>query len=120
MKALAAGKHVLSEKPVAKDVEDAKALLQWYEGLGEGRPVWGVAENFRFWESVVFAVEKVKEIGGEVVSFGFEMFKGVPEEDKYFNTACRWPHHSPSPTRCHDRAAAVSARAPGPCLRGGH
>ena len=87
-KALSAGKHVLSEKPIAKDVKEAKALLEWYEGLGENRPVWGIAENFRFWETVVFAGDKIRELGGEVVSFGFEMFKDVPDEDKYFNTAC--------------------------------
>lgn len=87
-KALAAGKHVLSEKPIAKDVATARELLAWYEGLGAGRPAWAIAENWRFWETVEFAKAKVAEIGGEVVTFGFEMFKFVDPEDKYFNTAC--------------------------------
>lgn len=88
-KALKAGKHVLSEKPIAKDVGAAQELLAWYEGLGAGKPVWGVAENWRFWETIEFAKGKIGELGGEVVTFSFEMFKFVDPEDKYFNTACK-------------------------------
>ena len=82
---------MLSEKPVAKDVATATELMAWYEGLGPQKPIWGVAENFRFWETIEYAQEKVAELGGEVVTFGFEMFKFVNADDKYFNTACKLP-----------------------------
>lgn len=82
---------MLSEKPIAKDVEAATELLAWYEGLGAARPIWGIGENFRFWESIEYAQGKLAEMGGEVVTFGFEMFKFVNADDKYFNTACKLP-----------------------------
>ncbi|PKS06036.1 hypothetical protein jhhlp_007870 [Lomentospora prolificans] len=87
-KAIAAGKHVLSEKPIAKDTATAKELLEWYGSLSSP-PIWGVGENFRFLDSVVYATEQLKEIGGDVVTFGFEMFNLIKDEDKYFNTQWR-------------------------------
>ncbi|KAJ7594049.1 oxidoreductase family protein [Mycena floridula] len=46
LKALAAGKHVLSEKPVAKDVETGLALIKEYNEKYKGKLTWKVAENF--------------------------------------------------------------------------
>ena len=46
IRALKAGKHVLSEKPVAKDVKDARELIETYEK--EYKPkglIWRVAES---------------------------------------------------------------------------
>jgi predicted dehydrogenase len=46
IKALKAGKHVISEKPIAKDVATAKALIETYEK--EYKPkglIWRVAES---------------------------------------------------------------------------
>ena len=90
---------MLSEKPVAKDVATATELLAWYEALGEKKPIWGVAENFRFWRTIEYAQEKVREVGGEVVTFGFEMYSFTKEDNKYFNTACKFesPFHAYSP-----------------------
>ncbi|KAK4201170.1 putative oxidoreductase [Triangularia verruculosa] len=88
--ALKAGKHVLSEKPVAADVKGARELIEWYNTqLGENKPLWGVAENFRYMESLVFAGEEVKRIGGRVVTFKLEKFGWVAEDNKYFNTQWR-------------------------------
>ncbi|KAK0744524.1 hypothetical protein B0T21DRAFT_380763 [Apiosordaria backusii] len=89
--ALKAGKHVLSEKPVAADVKAARGLIEWYNtGLGgEKKPLWGVAENFRYMKSLVFAGEEVKRIGGKVLSFKLEKFGWVAEDNKYFNTEWR-------------------------------
>jgi len=105
-KALAAGKHVLSEKPIAGNVVDGQELLEWYSRLGERKPVWGVAENFRFMESLAYAAQKVKEIGGLLRTFRLEKYGFVGVDDKYFNTECM----------CIDRRRAPGqfARFPSP------
>jgi predicted dehydrogenase len=89
-KALAAGKHVLSEKPVAKDVATAKELIGWYRSLSSP-PIWAVAENFRYIESLRHAAQKIKGLGGKVVTFHLKRYGFVKEDDKYFNTECELP-----------------------------
>ena len=87
-KAIKAGKHVLSEKPVAGDVETAVKLISWYNSLGSGAPIWAVAENFRYLESLEFAAAKLKEMGGRLATFRLQKYGLVRSDDKYFNTAC--------------------------------
>ena len=55
-KALLAGKHVLSEKPVAPTVERGRALL-----AVPTRGVWMVAENWRYMESFYQAAERLAQ-----------------------------------------------------------
>ncbi|KAL1646046.1 hypothetical protein SLS58_003466 [Diplodia intermedia] len=81
--ALSAGKHVLSEKPIAKDVASARELLQWYdENIDKSKVTWGVAENFRFFESFQYGAAKVKELG-KVVAFSTRVHIFVKEGSKY-------------------------------------
>lgn len=94
--ALKAGKHVLSEKPIAQDVGAAKALLDFYENrLGsvdsgeKKKPIWAVAENFRFYKSLQFAADKIGAIGGKVKTFKLEMYGFVQETNKYYLTECK-------------------------------
>ena len=86
-KALKAGKHVLSEKPIAKDVATAKSLIEFYNGL-EKKGIWAVGENLRFVDAIVSGAQKVKEVGGEIVTFRLEMFTKIGDDDKFFNTEC--------------------------------
>lgn len=81
---MSAGKHVLSEKPIAKDVAEARELLSWYnQNVDKSKVTWGVAENFRFFESYQWGGAKVQELG-KVLSFSTRMHTLVKEDNKYY------------------------------------
>lgn len=84
-KALAAGKHVLSEKPIAKDVEAAQDLIRFHEKTA-AKSIWLVAENFRFLDALTYARDQVSDIGGDVVGFHVNVFTYVDENDKFYQT----------------------------------
>ena len=84
-RAVSAGKHVLSEKPIAKDVETAAELVKWYKGTGQ-KKIWSVGENFRFLDSVAFGAEQIKRLGGNVVAFSLKLNGFVDKNDKYYQT----------------------------------
>lgn len=88
--ALKAGKHVISEKPVADTVANARSLIEEYNSLPEGsRPIWGVAENYRYMQSLQLAESKLRAIGGDLVSFSLVSNKFVRPDGNYFNTSWR-------------------------------
>lgn len=61
--ALQAGKHVLSEKPVAATVGEAQKLVQMYHQKYASLQ-WSIAENYRYEPAILRTVDAVKkEIG---------------------------------------------------------
>ncbi|KAK7730070.1 hypothetical protein SLS57_001730 [Botryosphaeria dothidea] len=89
--ALAAGKHVLSEKPIAPDMASARALLEWYERSGAVDPKavsWGVAENFRFMSPIQHAAAQVATLG-RVLNFSAKIQLLMAEGSKYQQTSWR-------------------------------
>ncbi|CEJ58231.1 Putative Oxidoreductase family, NAD-binding Rossmann fold protein [Penicillium brasilianum] len=88
-RALTAGKHVLSEKPIAKDVATARELLQWYQkSIDPNKTIWAVGENFRYMTKFLFAAEKVRELG-RVRQFRVNVQSRVKEDNKYYLTSWR-------------------------------
>ena len=87
-RALAAGKHVISEKPIAPDLATANALLE----LHHERPgqVWMVAENWRYEEAFQQAGEFVRAGAiGRPVTCQLGVFVAMHPANKYFQTAWR-------------------------------
>lgn len=87
--ALAAGKHVLSEKPIAGTVSRAEQLIKYYKSDAvKESATWAVAENFRFLDSFEFGRQEVEKLG-RVLGFQVKIFTFVKPGDKYFETPWR-------------------------------
>ncbi|KAK7965235.1 hypothetical protein PG988_010239 [Apiospora saccharicola] len=88
-KALAAGKHVLAEKPIAKDVETAKQLIAKAQKISaETKATLSIAENFQFIEGYTYGAEQVKQLG-KVTNFVVRISWNMQTDNKYLNTAWR-------------------------------
>ncbi|KAI9744017.1 MAG: hypothetical protein M1818_002751 [Claussenomyces sp. TS43310] len=81
--ALRAGKHVLSEKPIAGDLDTAIRLIQSYENKIHRNVIWAVGENFRFLMSFKYAAEEAARLG-RVLGFRVKMFTSVKGGSKYY------------------------------------
>lgn len=84
-KAIAAGKHVLSEKPIAKDTSTAQDLLAFYQPYVRN-VTWAVGENFRVWPSITKAFEILAASKAQLVTFSVNFSTMVDPKDKYFQT----------------------------------
>ena len=83
-RALSAGRHVLSEKPIAENLEDAQELTRWYhENHDSKRVTWSVAENFRYLNSFEYAREQVHK-AGRLLGFRVKVYSMVRPGGKYF------------------------------------
>ncbi|KAJ8067349.1 hypothetical protein OCU04_004702 [Sclerotinia nivalis] len=87
--ALAAGKHVLSEKPIAGDLERAQSLLEYHKSdkVKDGA-TWSVAENFRFLDSFSHARKEIEKLG-RVLGFRMQHFGNIKPGSKYYETEWR-------------------------------
>lgn len=87
-KALSAGKHVLSEKPIAPDLASATELIKWYHSQIPPSVNWSVAENFRFLEAYRYARSKIESLG-RILGFSVEVCTLVHPGGKYYETEWR-------------------------------
>lgn len=83
--ALDAGKNVLAEKPVAKDVATAQELIAYAKNT---KGTLAIAENIRFYESFAFAHKHALTLG-KVTHFTVRIFTHMKEESKWFQTEWR-------------------------------
>ena len=82
--ALSAGKHVLSEKPVAENVKDAAELIKWYHSnIDTNNVTWAVAENFRYLNSFDRAQQEVRKLG-RILGFRVRLYGNVQAGSKYY------------------------------------
>ncbi|CZT44143.1 related to dehydrogenases and related proteins [Rhynchosporium secalis] len=87
--ALVAGKHVLSEKPIAGDVKRAEHLIKFSKSdKVKNGATWAVAENFRFLDSFLFGKQEVEKLG-RILGFRWTTFLHVALGGKYIETAWR-------------------------------
>ncbi len=85
--ALASGKHVISEKPLAPDVATCRQLLAAYQ---QERQVWMVAENWRYESAYIKAAELVKNGAiGRPITCQMALYLPMPPNSKYFHTHWR-------------------------------
>jgi predicted dehydrogenase len=87
-RALAAGKHVISEKPAAPDVKTGRELLAVYAQRPD--QVWSVAENWRYEDAILHAADLIRagEIG-QPVTCHWVLHTSMNQENKYYHTTWR-------------------------------
>lgn len=89
-RALRAGKHVISEKPIAPDVATGRGLLARYRADHAPALHWSVGENWRYEPAFVRAAELVArgDLGRPLL---FDWFLQIPidERSKYYHSAWR-------------------------------
>ena len=87
--ALSAGKHVLAEKPLAKDVETGKELVEWYHAnIDTKRLNFSIAEQFRYYAAYAHAAAKIKSFG-KVLGLRVRMHACIQPGMKYYETEWR-------------------------------
>ncbi len=87
--ALAAGKHVLSEKPIAPDVKTARQLLASYAAR-HASLVWMVGENWRYEDAYMRAAALVEEGAiGTPITASWISYTPITPQSKYYATTWR-------------------------------
>ncbi len=85
---LAAGKHLISEKPIAPDTTTARRLLADY--AHHPQTVWMVGENWRYEAAFLRAAELVADgVIGTPLTCHWAIFSPVTPQSKYYHTLWR-------------------------------
>jgi predicted dehydrogenase len=83
--ALAAGKHVLSEKPIAADLHRAEHLIKYYKSdKVKNKATWAVAENYRFLDSYKYASQEIANLG-KLLGFTAIVWGHMKADNKYYS-----------------------------------
>lgn len=93
--ALAAGKHVLAEKPIAGDVAGARRIIDYYEKTtaANNRATLAIAENYRFTASPAYARDQAAKLG-KLTHFSIRLFSLMKDDTKWYGTSWRkTPEH---------------------------
>ncbi|KAF9220076.1 NAD(P)-binding protein [Gyrodon lividus] len=91
LKALAAGKHVISEKPVAPDVASGLKLIATYEAeYKPKRLIWRVAENWEAEPGYIAAGQAIRAGKiGKVIFFSLRTVGYIDQDSKWYKTPWR-------------------------------
>jgi len=88
----AAGKHVLSEKPIAKDVSTARLLLEDYKKeYAHKNIIFNVAEQFRYMEGPELARKWIvdEKAVGQLTQVHLKIWRNIKAGGKYYETEWR-------------------------------
>lgn len=88
----AAGKHVLSEKPIAKDVQTARQLIEDYKkNYASKGLIFSIAEQFRFMPEFELGRKWVVEekAVGDITQLHLRIWRNQAPGGKYYETAWR-------------------------------
>lgn len=87
-KALAAGKHIISEKPIAIDVETGRKLLAQH--AHHTNLVWMVGENWRYESAFLQAAEMIQNgTIGTPLTCHWALYTPINANSKYYHTLWR-------------------------------
>ncbi|KAL4198196.1 hypothetical protein AMTRI_Chr03g44720 [Amborella trichopoda] len=91
LRMLRAGKHVLQEKPAASSLSEAENAMLFYHSLHANfphRPIWAVAENYRFEPAFVESQRLAKEVG-DMMSVQVIVESSMNSSNPYFSSSWR-------------------------------
>jgi predicted dehydrogenase len=93
-KTLAAGKHTLSEKPIAADVASARQLLAQHAHHANtksgAKTIWMVGENWRYESAFVQAADIIRSgLIGTPLTCHWAIYTPITAKSKYYHTLWR-------------------------------